>query len=92
MNLSLTTLNYVTAQQKNYNYLVCRAQNVTEIAYGHLKARWDCLSKGNDMNIDNIPHITNACLLYNICEVHHEHFKDAWLQTEGEYAQPDALH
>ena len=27
------------------------------------------------------------------CEVHHEHFNDAWLQTagEGEYTQPDAV-
>ena len=44
------------------------------------------------MNIDNIPHvITAACVLYNICDVHHEHFNDAWLQTEGEYAKPDAM-
>ena len=43
------------------------------------------------MNIDNIPHvITTACVLHNICEVH-EHFNDAWLQTEGEYAEPDTV-
>ena len=44
------------------------------------------------MSIDNIPHvITAACVLHNICEIHHEHFNDAWLQIEGEYAQPDAV-
>ena len=52
-----------------------------------------CLLKRNDMNIDNIPHvITAACVLHNICEVHHEHFNDAWLQIgEGEYTQPAAV-
>ena len=24
-------------------------------------------------------------------DVHHEQFNDAWLQTEGDYAQPDAV-
>ena len=45
------------------------------------------------MNIDNIPHvITAACVLHNICEVHHEHFNDAWLQIgTGEYAEPDSV-
>lgn len=44
------------------------------------------------MNIDNIPHvITAVCVLHNICEIHHEHFNDVWLQIgEGEYSQPDA--
>ena len=81
----------LTAQRRNYNYRVCRARIVTEIAYGRLKARWRRLLKRNDMNIDNIPHvITAACVLHNMCEVHHEQFNDAWLQTEGDYTQPDA--
>jgi len=83
----------LTAEQRTYNYQVCRARLVTEIAYGRLKTRWRCLLKRNDINIDNIPHvITAACVLHNICEVQHVHFNDAWLQTgEGEYAQPDAV-
>lgn len=82
----------LTTQQRNYNYRICRARIVTEIAYGRLKARWRRLLKRNDMSIDNIPHvITAACVLHNICETHHEHFNDAWLQTEGEYTQPDSV-
>jgi len=45
----------LTTEQRTYNYRVCRARIVTEIAYGCLKARWRRLSKRNDMNIDNIP-------------------------------------
>ena len=63
---------------------------VTEIAYGRLKVKWRDLLKRNDMNIDNIPHVITAnCILHKIYEVHHEHFNDAWLQTEGEYVKPD---
>ena len=41
------------------------------------------------MHTYNIPHVIAAvCALHNICEVHHEHFNDASLQSiEGEYDQ-----
>ena len=82
----------LTTEQRTYDNQVCRVRIVTEIAYGRLKARWRHLSKRNDMNIDNIPHvITAACVLHNICEVHHEHRNDVWLQPGEEYAQPDAV-
>ena len=75
------------AQLRNCNYQVCRARIVTEIAYGCLKARWCHLLKRNHTNIDIIPHvIIAACVLHNICEVYHEQFNDAWLQTERDYA------
>ena len=78
-------------QQRNYNYRVCRARIVSEIAFGRLKARWRRLLKRNDMSIENIPNvITAACVLHNICEIHREHFNDAWLQTSEEYTQPSA--
>ena len=33
--------------------------------------------------------IAATCVLHNICEVHHEHFNDAWLQnSDSEYDQP----
>ena len=63
---------------------------MVENAFGRLKARWRRVLKRNDMNTDNIPHVIAAtCVLHNICEVHHEHFNDAWLHvSEGEYDQP----
>ena len=64
----------LTEYQRNYNYRMCRARIVVENAFGRLKARWRCLMKRNDMNTDNIPHvIAAACVLHNICEIHHEH-------------------
>ena len=82
----------LTSQQRNYNYRLCRARIVVENAFGRLKARWRRLTKRNDMHTENIPCVTvtaAACVLHNICEVHHEHFNDAWLQSnEGKYTQP----
>ena len=83
----------LSAHQRNYNYRICRARIVVENAFGRLKARWRRILKRNDMHTDNIPHVIAAtCVLHNICEVHHEHFNDAWLHnSEGEYDQPSTL-
>ena len=46
-----------------------------------LKGRWRCLLKRNDTATEDIPIlITACCVLHNTCEVHKEHFDDAWLQ------------
>ena len=76
-----------TACQRNYNYRICRARIVVENVFGRLKARWCRVLKRNDMHTDNISHMIAAtCVLHNICEVHHEHFNDAWLQhSDSEY-------
>jgi len=83
----------LTGSQRNFNYRICRARIVVENAFGHLKARWRRVLKRNDMHTDNIPHVIAAvCVLHNICEVHHEHFNDAWLQnSDGEYDQTSTV-
>ena len=84
----------LTAQQKTFNYRICRARIVVENSYGRLKARWRRLVKRNDMNIDNIPRaITAACILHNICEIHGESFNEAWLreiQPDSSFPQPSS--
>ena len=51
------------------------------------------LIKRNNKYISNIPHvITAACILPNVCEIHHEHFNDAWIQSKKvNYVQPEAV-
>ena len=82
----------LTAQQKTFNYRICRVRIVVENSYGRLKARWRRLMKRNDMNIDNIPHaIIAACILHNICEIHGKSFNEAWLreiQPDPSFPQP----
>ena len=50
----------LSAQQKLYNYRMCRGRVVVEIAFGRLKARWKRLSKQNDMNVGNVPTVVGA--------------------------------
>ena len=73
----------LTHEQKQFNYRLCRARVVVEIAFGRLKARWRRLSKQMDIHIDNVPYIITACcVLHNICEVHGDTFNEEWLQDD----------
>lgn len=84
----------LTSEMRQYNYRICRARIVVENAYGRLKARWRRLMKRNDMHVNHIPNIiAAACILHNLCEVHGEHFNDAWLQdmSDSNYSPPPTV-
>ena len=84
----------LTSDMRQYNYRICRARIVVENAYGHLKARWRRLMTRNDMHVNHIPNvIAAACILHNLCEIHGEHFNDAWLQdmNDSNYPQPPTV-
>ena len=70
----------LTTQQHTYNYRISRGRIVAENAFGRLKARWRRLMKRNDMYMHNV-HVAAAaaCVLHNICEIHHDQFNDAWV-------------
>jgi len=68
----------LTNNQKVFNYHLSKARIVVENAFGRLKARWRWLTKRNDMNISNTPHIVTACcILHNICEMFGDRVHDA---------------
>jgi hypothetical protein len=61
---------------------------VIKNAFGRLKGRWRYLLKRNDIAMEDIPTIINACcILHNICEVHRDEFNDAWLEESPETHQ-----
>ena len=63
--------------QNTFNYRLSRARIVAENAFGHLKARWRCLTK---CNVENVPHIVDACcILHNVCEIHGDTLNEAWI-------------
>ena len=46
------------------------------------------------MHVDHIPNVIAAArVLHNLCEIHGEHFNDAWLQsiTDSNYSQPQTV-
>ena len=47
------------------------------------------MMKRNDMYVHNVPAVAAAaCVLHNICEIHHDQFNDAWLAENDDLAQP----
>jgi len=79
----------LSAEQRTYNYRICRARIVVKNTFGRLKARWRRVSKRLDADIDNIPTIITACyILHNMCEVHGEAFVDNWMDEVRRDEQP----
>jgi len=71
----------LTNQQKVFNYNLSKARIVVENAFGRLKAKWHRLTKCNDMNVSNVPHIVTAfCILHNVCELFGDEIPDVTYQ------------
>ena len=69
----------LSESQKTFNYRLSRARIVVENAFGRLKGRWRRLTKRNDMNVENVPHVVAACcVLHNVCEIHGDTFNENW--------------
>ena len=78
--------------QTTFNYRLSRARIVAENAFGHLKARWRRLTKRNDMNVENVPHIVDACcILHNVCEIHGDTFNEAWIADVDDTLEQPAI-
>ena len=70
----------LTREQVRFNYRLSRARNVVENAFGHLKARWRCLLKRNDCDLELVQiQVAACCTLNNICEENGEVFQEEWL-------------
>lgn len=62
-----------TQQEQYFGFRLCSARNVIECAFGRLKARFRCLKRAMDINLDELPYIIYACfVLHNFCEIHNE--------------------
>jgi hypothetical protein len=62
-----------TRQEQYFGLKLCSACNVIECAFGHLKARFACLRRAMDINMDDLPAVIYACfVLHNFCELNNE--------------------
>lgn len=62
-----------TPREQYFGYKLCSARNVIECAFGRLKARFSCLKRAMDINIDDLPMVIYACfVLNNYCELNNE--------------------
>ena len=60
-------------QEQFFGYKLSSARMVIECAFGRLKARFGCLKRDMDINLDDLPYVINACfILHNYCELHND--------------------
>ena len=64
-------------RQKKFNKNLSSARVSVEQAFGLLKARWRCLLKRLDNEMENVPNVIIACcVLHNICQMRCEAYID----------------
>ena len=61
------------AQEQFFGYRLSSARMVVECAFGRLKARFGCLRREMDINLDDLPAVIHTCfILHNFCETNNE--------------------
>lgn len=77
-----------TPCEQYFGYKLCSARNVNECSFGRLKARFACLKRGMDINIDNLPLVIYACfVLHNFCEMNNELVHEESVRSTIQYDQ-----
>jgi len=78
-----------------FNHRLSTARMVVENAFGRLKARWRCLLKRHDGQLENCIDTISCCFtLHNICEVLKDQFRNERLEeirTAINEAQPQQI-
>ena len=67
----------LSPQQKLFNRALSSSRSSVERSFGILKARWRCLLKRLDSNLENISHVYITCfVLHNICQSNKDFYED----------------
>ena len=69
-----------------FGYRLSSARMVIECAFGRVKARFVCLKREIDINIDDLPYVIHSCfILHNFCELRKESVPDAEVESSINY-------
>ena len=73
-------------QERYFGYRLCSARNVIECVFGRLKARFGCLKRAMDINLNDLPFVIYACfVLHNYCELHNESINEETVKMAINY-------
>ena len=73
-------------QEQYFGYRLCSTRNVIECAFGRLKARFACLKRAMDINLEDLPFVIYACfVLHNFCELNNESISDDRVRNAVDY-------
>ena len=74
------------SQEQYFGYKLCSARNVIECAFGRLKARFRCLTRVMDINLDKLPAAIYAYfVLHNYCELNKESINEEMVKISIHY-------
>ncbi|XP_066934341.1 uncharacterized protein [Clytia hemisphaerica] len=67
----------LTQSQRYFNRRLSGSRSIVERGFGLLKARWRCLLKRLDNEIENVSDVILSCfILHNICQISQEQYLD----------------
>ena len=70
----------LTRPQRKFNKILSKGRVHVKRSFGILKARWRCLLKRLDNEIENVSSvIVTCCVLHNICQI----YKDNYVDDDG---------
>ena len=75
-----------TPEEQFLGYRLCLARVVIECAFDCLKARFGCLRRDMDINIDNLPYVVHSCfVLHNFCEINREVINQSYVEAAKKF-------
>ena len=76
-----------------YGFPLSSTRMVIECSFGRLKARFGCLRKDMDINLNDLTYVIHACfILHNFCEIRNESISqekvEATMRYDREFQPP----
>ena len=69
-----------------YGFLLSSDRMAIECSFGRLKARFGCLRRDMDINLNDLTHVIHACfILHNFCEIMNESISQQEVQAIMKY-------
>ena len=69
-----------------FGYRLSSARMVIECAFGRLKARFGCLRRDMDINLDDLTYVIHSCfILHNFFEIHKEQINPQYVTAALKY-------
>ena len=80
-------------EEQFFGYRLSSARMVIKCVFGRLKARFGCLRRDMNVNLDDLTHVIHSCfILHNFCEIHKKpinpQYVTAALKYDSEFQPP----
>ena len=75
-----------TPEEQFFRYRLSSARMVIKCVFGRLKARFRCLRRDMNINIDDLPYVIHSCfVLHNFCEINKEVINSSYVEAAKKF-------